>query len=194
MARGATCGQAGHVTVHSTNDNDKPVARGARDRALQERMRMQRAPGTARERRTRALVWKTGVTPSPSRALRSPHGQRRRSAGAKTSTTNKEEQRNVATSDPGPDALVARQITRGGDERQHIGDGGRHPATVECTVWQAGPGGDQAGSRGLSTTGERRVRNTPPRMAAAPSPWTRVTVSPSQSQAIAMAAIGVRLL
>lgn len=51
-----------------------------------------------------------------------------------------------------------------------------------------------ASSRGVRTTGARRVRNTPPRMAAAPTDWAAVIGSPIQSQPTTIAAIGVRLL
>jgi hypothetical protein len=57
-----------------------------------------------------------------------------------------------------------------------------------------GPLSAQASRRGVSTTGDQRVRNTPPRIAAAPTDCAGVIGSPSHSQAMTIAAIGVTLL
>lgn len=65
---------------------------------------------------------------------------------------------------------------------------------AERTSAETVPIGFQASRSGVTTTGDQRVRNTPPRIATAPTDWAAVIGSPSHSQPMTMAAIGVRLL
>ena len=92
---GATCGQAGHVALTCTStDNDKPIARTARDRAVQEKVERLGKTGTARKRRTRPGV-EDGVTRRPV-ALSDPqrphvrerHGERPTDKQRRTMTTS----------------------------------------------------------------------------------------------------------